>query len=110
MSCMRFLVADDQLTIQARGLQMIFMGTTRVESATLHQPRAVVTGGLAVEATLVNSDLPHNVTVELMPENLTMEQGQKRLLKGSRLERLAIRVSPSTTPTDFKITINVLYV
>lgn len=110
MSCSRFLVADDTLTIQARGIQLTFVGRTHAESATLHQPRDPVTGGFAVEATVVNSDLPHSVTVKLVPENITMEQGQKRILNGTHLQRIAIRVSPSTTPTDFKITMNVLYV
>lgn len=103
-------LADDELTIQARGLRLEFTGVTHVESATLHQPRGPVREGLAVEAIIVNSDLPHNVTVELVPENMALERGQKRLLKGTRLNRLAIRVSPSPTPTNFKITIDVLYV
>lgn len=110
MSMLSFLTPDPQLQVVTRKHTLVFSGRTVAERTTIHVPESRLRNATVIEATLVTRDLPHEVSVYLAGENARLELNQARMLRGLLMENISIRLVGSTTPTEFRLVMNVLYV
>jgi hypothetical protein len=109
-SLLAHITADHSFTAETRIHKFVYEGTTGGPGSSIHSPDQRVPGGTATEVMLASTDLPHDVEVRLLGEDVVLHPNTRRMLSGTSTSKLALQLSGAQCPTQFRIVLTVWYV